>query len=106
MKLTRNLPLLLHGKPIRCDVETYSRGGTDSPTLDIFIFSGKRYVPYAAKRIGIEWTASAILHMLYDPELFNDLVYKDNPFLSLIPKKDDFIGSYIPIDYRKPLGDK
>ena len=30
-------------------------------------------------------------------EMFSNLIYKKNPFLSLIPKEDNFAGKYIPV---------
>lgn len=41
--------------------------------------------------------ANAALKELYDGQSVENLVYKDNPFLAMIPKKTDFGGKYKPI---------
>jgi hypothetical protein len=39
---------------------------------------------------------NAALKELYDGQVVNDLVYADNPFLAMVPKKTDFGGKYLP----------
>ena len=41
--------------------------------------------------------ANAALKELYDGQVVENLVYKNNPFLALVPKKTDFGGKYYPI---------
>lgn len=40
---------------------------------------------------------NAALKELYDGQVVENLVYSDNPFLALVPKKTDFGGKYKPI---------
>jgi hypothetical protein len=40
---------------------------------------------------------NAALKELYDGQVVENLVYKDNPFLAMIPKKTDFGGKYKPV---------
>lgn len=40
---------------------------------------------------------NAALKELYDGQVVENLVYKDNPFLAMVPKKNDFGGKYKPI---------
>lgn len=40
--------------------------------------------------------AQAALKELYDGQKVESLVYMDNPFLALVPKKTDFFGKYYP----------
>lgn len=41
--------------------------------------------------------ANAALKELYDGQVIENLVYEDNPFLAMVPKKTDFGGKYKPI---------
>lgn len=85
MKLHLNIPVIIDGKEVRVTVEEYSRGGKKSPSLDIMIIDGKRYVPYAAKRAKIQINMNGIMKMLYSDSI-KTLVYSNNPFLSLFRK--------------------
>lgn len=40
---------------------------------------------------------NAALKELYDGQVVENLVYSDNPFLAMVPKKTDFGGKYKPI---------
>lgn len=40
---------------------------------------------------------NAALKELYDGQVVENLVYADNPFLAMVPKKTDFGGKYKPI---------
>jgi len=41
--------------------------------------------------------ANAALKELYDDQKIANLVYKNNPFLAMVPKMDEFGGKYMPI---------
>jgi hypothetical protein len=49
---------------------------------------------------------NAALKELYDGQVMQNLVYKNNPFLAMVPKKTDFGGKYkpIPIQIGLPQG--
>lgn len=42
----------------------------------------------------------------YTDEMVEDLVYKDNPFLAMVPKREDFFGDLLPVPliYGNPQG--
>ena len=61
----KNIPLTLNKKPIRGDIDEYSRNGTKSPILYIIIYDNHRYTPYAAKRVGIELTLTSLFYIVY-----------------------------------------
>ena len=41
--------------------------------------------------------ANAALKELYDDQKIANLVYKNNPFLAMVPKMEEFGGKYMPI---------
>lgn len=41
--------------------------------------------------------ATATLKELYDGQVVQNLTYKDNPFLAMVPKKEDFLGKSYPV---------
>src|SRR6266852_5310517 len=41
--------------------------------------------------------ANALLKEYYDDQKVHNLVYRDNPFLAMIPKDEEAVGEYIPI---------
>ncbi len=66
---------------------------------------------YANSTVGAAGNQIAALKELYtdDKEYMKDLVYKENPFLALVPKNespDGFAGKYIPVplEYGAPQG--
>lgn len=86
----------INGKPAYCRIEEYSRGGTDSPTSFYIWVDGKRLTPYEQRRRNIHICIGARLKMLYADHI-KEIIYKDNPLLSRIPKADGFAGAYIPV---------
>ena len=97
MRLHRNVEISVAGHNHKVSVEEYGRKGTRAPTLDIIIYQGKRYVPYAARRAGIHLTMMGLFTMMYHIDDVMCLVYNNNPFLSMIKKGDDWVGACLPV---------
>jgi hypothetical protein len=76
----------------------YSRSGTESPNLTIYITDkGIRILPVHHKYGLFSMTLQEVFQLLYGMVDFCDFIYKPNPFLSLITKDDNWSGKYIPI---------
>lgn len=101
MEVHTRVPMTFRGRHIRATVEVYSRGGTKSPTLHIVVYRGRRYVPKKMVLKDIRFTFTTYLCLLYNRDYLRDLVYKENPFLKLIPKDDTWVGKYlvVPLTY-------
>lgn len=84
------------GPWLDCTWEHHGREGTDSPGTAILIVNGKRYTPYARKLWNIEANPYDGVKSIYKDFDMSSLVYKDNPFLALIPKKEFFYGETVP----------
>lgn len=98
MKFHSKISATLNGKPLSIDVEEYTRGGSKSPSLLIFIQNGKRYVPYARKGMQFNLTLTGLFKMTYS-ETFEDMLCftKSNILLSLLPKIEPGGAFYTPI---------
>lgn len=67
---------LTNGKVV--DIEKYSRGGTDSPTLSLMVYNGKRYTPYQQDKLGWKVSFGAILKAYLPDELIKEEMIKEN----------------------------
>jgi len=72
----------------------YTRGGTKSDTLEIWVYNGKRLTPFARRHYGWTMTLNQLFKYVYTEknQYITSPIPKTNPFLSLIPK-DDIKGS-------------
>ena len=86
----------------KVDVEVYSRGGTKSDSLWIFIHNGKRLTPFAQRLYNYAVTFPGLFKISYG-DMMKDLVYHSNPFLSLAKKnQDDGFQGYVPVPFPFP----
>lgn len=76
----------------KLEYKTYSRVGTDSPTLLMLYYNNKWITPYEQVRLDIHLHYTAVLHLLYEDHLetLTDLIYKQNPLLDMISKEENF----------------
>lgn len=66
---------------------------SDRAKLDLI----NRYDSQVSSRLKRERDQLIIKGKLQAKTLWHDLIYKDNPFLKLIPKDSGFSGKYVPI---------
>lgn len=80
------------------------RGGTSSPELYLFKYKGRLVTPFENKIRSI-YSTSLILYLLFErtyKDSIKDLIYRDNPFLRLVPKEDTRIRNTY-LTYVSPL---
>ena len=87
------------GKGVKADIEIYSRCGSRSPSLDIFIVNGKRLVPYQWKKLGYGITFQIALLEYLDLELLKQELLRSDRFFSKIAKDDNWAGQPILIPF-------
>lgn len=83
--LHKNVKAELADKPIRVDIEAYTRGGSKSPSLYIFIYKNHRFTPFAAKRAKLYLTFEGGLRLLYDG-VIEAVMRRPNYFLDMVKK--------------------
>jgi len=82
MKQYYKIPVLVNGVKEKLDIEQYTRGGTMSPTLTVYIRNGKRLVPYAARQLHISQTYDSLLHMYMPVDMIRSIM--DGPMSSCL----------------------
>jgi hypothetical protein len=70
------------------EVIKYTRGGTKSDTLEIWIYNGKQLTPFARRHYGWTMTLNQLFKYTYSEKIQNIIPHMKNAFLSLIPKDD------------------
>lgn len=96
-----------YGKTYSTTWSVKGRGGSKSPGMWLFKLNGwhkgYRITPYEFNKFW-DYLDHSVIMILCLRELYNDskdymkdLVYSNNPFLSMMPRGDVFAGSYIPI---------
>lgn len=94
MILYRNIKAIFKNKLVKVDIESYSRGGLLSPTLEIIIYQGKRYLP--KHTVKPQLTIEGLFDKCYGHILKN--MIPDSSFMSLIKKDENYSSSYhIPV---------
>jgi hypothetical protein len=72
----------------------YSGSGTITPNVGPAPVLNQTGGPSFSFDLG---AANAALKELYDDQKIQNLVYKNNPFLAMVPKMEEFGGKYMPI---------
>lgn len=70
----------------KCDVEEWGRYGTLSPKTHIFLYKGRRIVPYEQRLKGISVSLNGLFKLVYGEALAKLIPPVRNPFLNLISK--------------------
>ncbi len=98
MILHEEVEIQVHGKKREVEIESYSRGGTKSPSLWIIRLDGKRIVPYGNKKAGIRLTFTTFLSTYISKKLLREEMLKPRPaFFDTIEKHDAWKGAVITI---------
>lgn len=76
------------------------RKGTLSPQ-SIYYFYNNRFISRYERKVR-KWSSPPLglmFEVLYsqDNTVLHDLIFLENPFLSLIPKENTFMGGYMPL---------
>lgn len=75
----------------------FGRPGTLAPQTAIVYWGGRWRVAFEWERCGLKQTIGNLLKTVYRKRELKHLIYRNNPFLSLIPRRDEFRGGNFKI---------
>lgn len=97
----------INGQNVIVEVHAFGRGGSLSPESIIYRHKGRWISEYERKirnwnPLGI----NDLLKITYSGQRLDQLIYKNNPLLAMIPKHQNFLGQLypLPIEYPIPKG--